>query len=128
MIQVGSYLEVADNSGISQVQVIKVPGGSKKRYARVGDIVVVSAKKSRTGITKPKVKKKSVVKAMVVRTKFRTKRKDGSYISFGDNSCILVDIKKGEPVMIGSRILGPLPREIREAGHTKIVSLSKEVY
>jgi len=121
MIQVESRLDVADNSGAKQVLCIKVLGGSKRRYASVGDIIVVSVKEA---MPHSKVKKGSVMKAVVVRTKKELGRKDGSYIKFDNNSAVLLG-STGEPV--GTRIFGPVARELRAAGFMKIVSLAPEV-
>jgi large subunit ribosomal protein L14 len=121
MIQQESRLKVTDNSGAKEILCIRVLGGSGKRYARVGDIIVATVKEALpTGNTK----KKSVVKAVVVRTKRTIKRADGSTISFGDNAAVLIDDKK-EPK--GTRIFGPVPRELRELGYSKIISLAPEV-
>jgi len=121
MIQVESRLDVADNSGAKQVQCIKVLGGSKRRYARVGDIITVSVKDA---IPRGKVKKGEVAQAVVVRTKKDIKRADGSVIRFDTNAAVLVD-KKQEP--IGTRIFGPVARELRAKKFMKIVSLAPEV-
>ena len=121
MIQVETRLDVADNSGAKQVQCIKVLGGSKRRYARVGDIITVSVKDA---IPRGKVKKGEVAQAVVVRTKKDIKRADGSVIRFDTNAAVLVD-KKQEP--IGTRIFGPVARELRAKKFMKIVSLAPEV-
>ena len=121
MIQNQSVLEVADNSGAKKVMCIKVLGGSHRRYASVGDIIVVSVKEaSPTG----KVRKGDVARAVVVRTSKELRRKDGSYIRFDNNSAVLVN-KDGEP--IGTRIFGPVARELRAKNFTKIASLANEV-
>lgn len=122
MIQTRSILNVADNSGAKLVQVIKVLGGSKRRYARIGDIVVVSVK-----LAEPRkiVKKKEVLHALVVRQKQAQRRNDGSYIRFDENAVVIIDKAKKEPR--GGRIFGPIPREIQEKGYTKIISLAQEV-
>lgn len=121
MIQVESNLDVADNSGAKRVQCIKVLGGSKRRYASVGDIIVVTVKEA---IPNAKVKKGDVMKAVVVRTKKEVGRPDGSYIRFDNNSAVLLS-KQGEPV--GTRIFGPVARELRAKSFMKIVSLAPEV-
>ena len=121
MIQVQTELLVADNTGAKRVECIKVLGGSKRRYAGVGDLIVVSIKDA---IPKGKVKKGAVHKAIVVRTKKEIFRKDGSKLQFDNNAVVLTD-EKGEP--IGTRIFGPVTRELRAAGHTKIISLAPEV-
>jgi len=121
MIQSFSRLNVADNTGAKEIMCIKVLGGSKRRYASVGDIIVASVKKA---IPTAKVKKGSVVKAVVVRTKKEIQRENGSLIRFDDNAAVILDNKK-EPV--GTRIFGPISREVRYAGFMKIVSLAPEV-
>jgi large subunit ribosomal protein L14 len=121
MIQVESTLEVADNSGAKKVACIKVLGGSKRRYASVGDIIVVSVKEA---MPHSKVKKGDVMKAVVVRTKKEIRRVDGTYIKFDSNAAVVLN-KQGEPV--GTRIFGPVARELRGKGYMKIVSLAPEV-
>lgn len=121
MIQVGSQMDVADNSGAKRVECIKVLGGSKRRYARVGDIVVVSIKDA---MPRGKVKKGQVKQAVVVRASFPTQRKDGTAIRFDNNAAVLIDQKK-EPV--GTRIFGPIMRELRAKGYMKIISLAPTV-
>ncbi|MDP2193277.1 MAG: 50S ribosomal protein L14 [Alphaproteobacteria bacterium] len=121
MIQVETRLTVADNSGAKEVLCIKVLGGSKRRYASVGDVIVVSVKDA---VPRGKVKKGEVQRAVVVRTKQALDRPDGSRIHFDRNAAVLID-KKGEP--IGTRIFGPVTRELRTAGYMKIISLSPEV-
>mgnify|MGYP002630468752 CR=1 FL=1 len=121
MIQTESVLEVADNSGAKKVKAIKVLGGSKRRYASVGDIIVVSI---REAMPNGKVKKGDIARAVVVRTKKEIRRADGTYIRFDNNSAVLVD-KAGEP--IGTRIFGPVARELRAKSYMRIVSLAPEV-
>ena len=121
MIQAESRLTVADNSGAKVLYCIKVLGGSKRRYAGVGDVVVVSVKEA---IPNAKVKKGDVMKAVVVRTKKEIRRNDGSYIRFDDNSAVLISGNK-EP--IGTRIFGPVARELRAKHFMKIISLAPEV-
>ncbi|EHJ49214.1 ribosomal protein L14 [Solidesulfovibrio carbinoliphilus subsp. oakridgensis] len=121
MIQVETQLDVADNSGAKRVLCIKVLGGSRRRYASVGDIIVVSVKDA---LPNSKVKKGSVMKAVVVRTKKEVGRPDGSYIKFDSNSAVLLSAQ-GEPV--GTRIFGPVARELRQKNFMKIVSLAPEV-
>ncbi|AQX19950.1 MULTISPECIES: 50S ribosomal protein L14 [Bartonella] len=121
MIQMQTNLDVADNSGARRVMCIKVLGGSKRKYASVGDIVVVSVKDV---IPRGRVKKGDVMKAVVVRTAKDIRRADGSVIRFDRNAAVLVDNKK-EP--IGTRIFGPVPRELRGKNHMKIISLAPEV-
>ncbi len=122
MIQSFTRLNVADNSGAKEIMCIKVLGGSKRRYASVGDIIVASVKKA---LPHGKVKKGKVVKAVVVRTKKEIQRENGSLIRFDDNAAVIIDDKK-EP--IGTRIFGPVSRETRYAGFMKIVSLAPEVW
>jgi large subunit ribosomal protein L14 len=121
MIQVETKLRVADNSGAKQLLCIKVLGGSKRRYASVGDVVVVSVKEA---IPNSKVKKGSVMRAVVVRTVKEIRRPDGSYIKFDDNSAVLIN-QQNEP--IGTRIFGPVARELRAKNFMKIISLAPEV-
>jgi len=122
MISVETRLNVADNSGARQVQCIKVLGGSKRRTAGVGDIIVVSVKDA---IPRGKVKKGEVHRAIVVRTKKETYRNDGTSIRFDTNAAVLINKNSGEP--IGTRIFGPVPRELRAKKQMKIVSLAPEV-
>lgn len=121
MIQVESRCKVADNSGAKSVLVIRVLGGSKKRYARIGDTVVCSVKEA---MPNGGVKKGAVAKAVVVRTHKELRRKDGSYIRFDDNAVVLLDAQ-GE--MRGTRIFGPVAKELREKKFMKIISLAPEV-
>jgi len=121
MIQTETRLNAADNSGAKILYCIKVLGGSRRRYARIGDIIVVSVKEA---IPNSKVKKGDVLKAVVVRTKKEIRRLDGSYIKFDDNSAVLINAS-GEP--IGTRIFGPVARELRAKGYMKIISLAPEV-
>ena len=122
MIQQESRLDVADNCGAKEVLCIKVLGGSKRRYASIGDTIVVTVKKS---MPDGNVKKGQVSKAVVVRTKKEVRRKDGSYIRFDDNACVLLD-QAGE--LRGTRIFGPVARELRDKKYLKIVSLAPEVF
>lgn len=121
MIQSESRMSVADNSGAKEVLCIKVLGGSKRRYAGVGDVIVVTIKDA---IPRGKVKKGDIHKAVIVRTKQAIRRADGMQIVFDKNAVVLID-KQGEP--IGSRIFGPVTRELRAAGYMKIISLAPEV-
>jgi large subunit ribosomal protein L14 len=121
MIQMRTVLEVADNSGAKRVQCIKVLGGSRRRYARLGDIIVVSVKEASPGT---KVKKGETAKAVVVRVKDDTSRADGSSIRFDENSAVLINAQQ-EP--IGTRIFGPVARELRARKFMKIISLAPEV-
>lgn len=121
MIQMRTILDVADNSGAKRLMCIKVLGGTKRRYAHLGDIVVVSVKEA---LADAKVKKGDVKKAVIVRVKKETRRADGTYIKFDENSAVLIN-EQGEP--IGTRIFGPVARELRAKKFMKIVSLAPEV-
>jgi large subunit ribosomal protein L14 len=121
MIQAETRLKVADNSGARQVLCIKVLGGSKRRYARVGDVIVVTVKEA---IPNGAIKKGEVVRAVVVRCKKEVRRADGSYIKFDDNAAVIIDAQ-GNPR--GTRIFGPVARELRDKKYMKIVSLAPEV-
>jgi len=121
MIQAETQLNAADNSGAKRLYCIKVLGGTRRRYASVGDIIVVSVKEA---IPNAKVKKGDVLRAVVVRTKKEVRRQDGSYIKFDDNSAVLINAAK-EP--IGTRIFGPVARELRAKQFMKIISLAPEV-
>lgn len=120
MIQERSILKVADNSGAKTVRCFRVLGGSRKRYATIGDIIVASVQAAEP---RKQVKKKDVVRALVVRQHAPTRRADGSYIRFDDNAVVIID--KGEPK--GTRIFGPIPREIKEKGYDTIASLAEEL-
>ncbi len=121
MIQQESRLKVADNSGAKEILCIRVLGGTARRYAHVGDVIVATVKVANpTG----NVKKKSVVKAVVVRTRNQIKRKDGSTISFDDNAAVIINEDKTPK---GTRVFGPVPRELRDLGYAKIISLAPEV-
>ncbi|AOP35166.1 50S ribosomal protein L14 [Leptospira sp. 201903070] len=129
MIQQETWLQVADNSGIKKVMCIKVLGGSKKRYASVGDEIIVAVKDAQPGFglkdsTGKKVHNKAVQRAVVVRTTKEIRRPDGSYIRFDDNACAIID-DKGNPK--GTRIFGPVARELRDKKYAKIISLAPEV-
>lgn len=121
MIQSYSRLKVADNSGARSIMCINVPGGSKRRYAHVGDVVVASVKQAIPGAT---VKKGDVVRAVVIRTTRSIKRPDGSYIRFDDNAAVILS-EKNNPK--GTRVFGPVARELREKNFMKIISLAPEV-
>ncbi len=121
MIQLRTVLEVADNSGAKRVQCVKVLGGSQRRYAGLGDVVVVSVKEA---LPDSNIKKGSVTKAVVVRTKRESRRPDGSYIRFDQNAVVIINAQ-GEPV--GTRIFGPVARELRWKEYMKIISLAPEV-
>lgn len=121
MIQQESRLVVADNSGAKEILCIRVLGGTRRRYARVGDIIVASVKSASTNGT---VKKKAVVRAVVVRTKDQIHRIDGSTICFDDNAAVIIGDDKAPKA---TRIFGPVPRELRDKGYAKIISLAPEV-
>lgn len=121
MIQMQSRLDVADNSGAKKVQCIKVLGGSKRRYASIGDVIIVSVKEA---LPNSKVKKGDVRRAVVVRTRKEVSRNDGTYIRFDDNAAVLIN-PQNEPV--GTRIFGPVARELRAKSYMRIVSLAPEV-
>ena len=121
MIQQESRMKIADNSGAREVLTIKVLGGTGRKYASVGDVVVVTVKAASPGGT---VKKGEVRRAIIVRTKKEIRRKDGSYIKFDDNAAVMV---KDDKSPVGTRIFGPVARELRDAGFMKIVSLAPEV-
>ena len=121
MIQQESRLLVTDNSGAKEILCIRVLGGSRRRYARVGDVITASVKQANPSGA---VKRKSIVRAVIVRTKYPIKRKDGSTIRFDDNAAVVIGDDK---LPRGTRIFGPVPRELRDYGYTKIISLAPEV-
>lgn len=121
MIQQESRLNVCDNSGAKEILCIRVLGGTRRRYARVGDVIVATVKQANP---QGNVKKKSVVRAVVVRTKYVIKRKDGSTIRFDDNAAVIIGDDK---LPKATRIFGPVPRELRDMGYAKIISLAPEV-
>ncbi|RJP20140.1 MAG: 50S ribosomal protein L14 [Candidatus Abyssobacteria bacterium SURF_5] len=121
MIQMRTMLEVADNSGAKKLQCIQVPGGTGTRYARVGDIIVCSVK---AAMPQAQIKKGDVVKAVIVRTKRDTPRPDGSIIRFDDNAAVIINEQK---IPRGTRIFGPVPRELRDKDFMRIISLAPEV-
>ena len=121
MIQDNTYLNVADNSGAKKVQCIKVLGGSKRKFATVGDIIVVTVKDA---LPNAAIKKGDVKKAVIVRTHKEYRRLDGTYIRFDDNACVIIDANLAP---VGKRIFGPVARELRDTGYMKIVSLAPEV-
>ncbi len=121
MIQMQTFLNVADNSGAKRVQCVKILGGSKRKYASVGDVIVVAVKDA---LPNAPVKKGAVEQAVIVRTKKEFRRADGTYIRFDDNACVIID-KTHNPK--GKRIFGPVARELRDADYMKIVSLAPEV-
>lgn len=122
MLQDRSLVKVADNTGAKIGRVFKILGGSKKRYARIGDVVVFSVQ-----VAEPRkqVKKKDVLSGLVVRQRSPFRRKDGTYVRFDDNAVVVIDRKKKEP--LGARIFGPIPREIADLGYQKIASLAPEI-
>jgi len=122
MIQVETKLKVADNSGAKEVQCIKVIGGYKKRYARIGEVFTAAVKEA---VPHSAIKKGDVVRAVLVRAKKETRRADGSYLRFDENACVIIDKEKKEPK--ATRIFGPIAREVRQAGFVKIASLAPEV-
>ncbi len=122
MVQHRSMLSVADNTGAKKLQVIRVLGGYRKRYARIGDIVTAVIKEA---VPHSSVKKSDIVHAVLVRTRKETRRNDGSYIRFDENAAVLINRENKEPK--GTRIFGPVARELREDGYQKIVSLAPEV-
>ena len=122
MVQSQSMLKVADNSGAKKLMVIRVLGGYRKRYARIGDLVTVTVKEA---VPHGNVKKSDVLQAVIVRTRKEIRRKNGTYIRFDENAAVIVDKKTKEPR--GTRIFGPVARELRDAGYKKIVSLAPEV-
>ncbi len=121
MIQTQTILNVADNTGAKRVMCIKVLGGSRRKYASLGDVIVASVKEAAPDSS---VKKGQVVKAVVVRTKKERRRPDGSYVKFDDNAAVLID-NAGQP--LGTRVFGPVARELREKAFTRIISLAPEV-
>ena len=122
MIQPRSIVKIADNTGAKLGRIFKVLGGSKRRYAQIGDLVIMSIQ---TAEPKKAVKKKDVVQAVVVRQKNAFRRQDGSYLRFDENAVIILDKGKKDP--IGARVFGPIPRELAELGYQKIVSLAPEI-
>ena len=121
MIQTQTILKVADNSGAKTIQCIRILGGTRRRYARVGDIIVAAVKKAEP---RRETKKHQVVKAVIVRQRKEFRRKDGTYLRFDDNAAVILGTKK-EPK--GGRIFGPIPRELREKGFEKIANLAQEL-
>ena len=122
MIQAETWLKIADNSGAKEIECFKVLGGSKRRYATIGDIIIASVKSAEP---RSNVKSGDVVKAVIVRQKRSFRRKDGSYIRFDENAAVIVDPDNKEPK--ATRIFGPIARELREKGFNKIISLASEV-
>jgi len=122
MVQVESMINVADNSGAKKLKVIRVLGGYKKRYARLGEVVTATVKEA---VPHSAVKKSDIVHAVLVRSKKETRRKDGSYVRFDENAAVIIDKKTKEPK--ATRIFGPVARELRDQGYNKIISLAPEV-
>jgi len=122
MIQTETFLKIADNAGAKEIQCFRVLGGTRRRYARIGDIVVAAVKKAEP---RKAVKKHDVVRAVIVRQKYNFRRKDGSYIRFDENAAVVLDGKSKKPK--GGRIFGPVPRELGEKGFKEIVTMAKEV-
>lgn len=120
MIQFGTNLKVADNTGAKNIRVIKILGGSRRRYAQIGDIITASIKEAEP---RKAVKKKDIVKAVIVRQKKAYRRKDGSYIRFDENAAVILEGLSPK----GNRIFGPIPRELKDRGFVKIISLAPEV-
>ena len=121
MIQERSILKVADNSGAKFVRCFRILGGTRHRYAGIGDVVVASVQSAEP---RKAIKKKDIVKVLVVRTKNASRRKDGSYVRFDENAVVVIDAKK-EPV--ATRIFGPLPRELKEKGYEKLMTMAEEI-
>lgn len=122
MVQHRTMLKVADNSGAKRVMCIRVLGGYRKRYTRLGEVMTIVVKEA---IPHSLVKKSEILHAVLVRSRKEVKRKDGTYIRFDDNACVIIDPKNKEPK--GTRIIGPIARELRDQGFTKIISLAPEV-
>ncbi len=122
MIQPRSIVQIADNSGAKIGRIFKVPGGSKKRYAKIGDVVVLSVQKAEP---RKQIKKKDVLRAVVVRQQQPTRRADGSYIRFDENAVVIIGKENPEP--IANRVFGPIPRELADKGYQKIISLASEI-
>lgn len=122
MIQAQTKLKVADNSGVKLVQCIKVLGGYKARYARIGDVITVSVKST---VPSSSIRKGDVIRAVIVRTKKEIRRKDGTYLRFDENACVVLDKEKND--VKGTRVFGPIAREVRRKGFFKIASLAPEV-
>jgi len=122
MIQMKTKLKVADNTGVKVIQCIRVLKGSKSRYATVGDVIVGVVKEVEP---KKEIKKHDIVRAVIIRTKKEIKRKDGTYVRFDDNACVIIDPKTGDPK--GTRIIGPVAREVKEKGFEKVAALAEEI-
>jgi len=122
MIQAKTKLKVADNTGVKLVQCIRVLGGSKRRYGRAGDLIVAVVKEAEP---RREIKEHDIVRAVIIRTKKEIRRKDGTYVRFDDNACVIVDPKTGDPK--GTRIIGPIAREVKEKGFEKVAALAEEI-
>jgi large subunit ribosomal protein L14 len=122
MIQMKTKLKVADNTGAKIIQCIRILGGSKRRYGRVGDLIVGVVKEAEP---RREIKVHDIVRAVIIRTKKETRRKDGTYIRFDDNACVIIDPKTGDPK--GTRIVGPIAREVKEKGLEKVAALAEEI-
>ncbi len=122
MIQTETILKVADNAGAKEIQCFRVLGGTRRRYARIGDIVVAAVKKAEP---RKAVKKHDVVRAVIVRQRYNYRRKDGTYVRFDENAAVVLDGKTKKPK--GGRIFGPVPRELSEKGFKEIITMAKEV-
>jgi large subunit ribosomal protein L14 len=122
MIQMKTKLKVADNTGAKIIQCIRVLGGSKRRYGRVGDLIVGVVKEAEP---RREIKKHQIVRAVIVRTRKEVRRKDGTYVRFDDNACVIIDPKTGDPK--GTRIIGPIAREVKEKGFEKVAALAEEI-
>ena len=122
MIQMKTKLKVADNTGAKVIQCIRVLGGSKRRYGRVGDVIVGVVKEAEP---RREIKEHQIVRAVIVRTRKEIRRKDGTYVRFDDNACVIIDPKTGDPK--GTRIIGPIAREVKEKGFEKIAALAEEI-
>jgi large subunit ribosomal protein L14 len=122
MIQERSILKVADNSGARTIRCFRIPGGSKRRYAQIGDVIIASVQ---TAEPRKQLKKKDIVRAVIVRQRNPIRRKDGSYVRFDENAAVIIDKDKKEPK--ATRVFGPVPREIKELGYTAIASLAEEL-
>ncbi len=124
MLQVRSMLKVADNTGVKKVMLIGIPGKGNRRYAYIGDVITVSVKEADP---QSEIKKGTVVHALVVRTKKEKRRKDGSYIRFDDNACVILQSKTSKDPK-GTKIFGPIAKEIRDLGYSRIAALAPEIY
>jgi large subunit ribosomal protein L14 len=122
MIQMKTKLKVADNTGAKVIQCIRVLGGSKKKYGRVGDLIVGVVKEAEP---RREIKVHDIVRGVIIRTKKETRRKDGTYIRFDDNACVIIDPKTGDPK--GTRIVGPVAKEVKEKGFEKVAALAEEI-